>query len=94
MSELIIHIGMGKAASTTIQKRILTQSTSPISIGRHHFSEYKELGIDPTWWRGLTSPNSSEANKAIDYLKENYLDLYPRVVLTDEVISSSCDCVP
>lgn len=90
MTELIIHFGMGKSASTTIQRSVLGDPSAPQSIGRHKTAEMQALGLEPMWWRGLVAPpGHPNVETALAHLKRHYLDHYPKVVLSDEVISSS-----
>lgn len=90
MTELIIHFGMGKSASTTIQRSVLGDPSAPQSIGRHKTAEMQALGLEPMWWRGLVAPpGHPNVETALAHLKRHYLDHYPKVVLSDEVISAS-----
>lgn len=88
MSKLVIHVGMGKAASTTIQRGVLSCLSSPVSIGRHDWSITEEMELPRFWWRGLSSDNKDISSKAINALNE-ILKAHSLVVLSDEVFSSS-----
>lgn len=89
MHELVIHIGMGKAASTTIQKSVLSHPDAPVNICRHNIEELKKKRLKQLWWRGLVSPPSPIAEKAKKILINKYLHQHHLVVLSDESISTS-----
>lgn len=83
MKKLVIHIGMGKSASTTIQKSVLGHSTAPVSIGRHKPAVCPAL--PPFWWRGLVSPREQDVEQTKKILLEKYFTKTNLVVISDEV---------
>lgn len=89
MHELVIHIGMGKSASTTIQKNVLSHPDAPVNICRHNEKELKRKKLTQLWWRGLLSPLSPNAKKAKEILINKYINQHQLVVLSDESISTS-----
>lgn len=89
MHELVIHIGMGKAASTTIQKNVLLHADAPIVISRHKRERDDSIGLKPMWWRGLCSTKKDQVEEAKKILKTHFLPKNTKMVLSDEVIAGS-----
>ncbi len=89
MGLLLVHIGMGKAASTTIQRSVLSHVTAPLSIGRHKRNHNIESAFGRMWWRVLMSPDSVLSDPVRELIENQYLNAEELVVLTDEVISAS-----
>ena len=89
MAELVLHIGMGKAASTTIQRNLLGNPAAPPSIGRHNAKVDEARGLPAMWWRGLMTPSIERAGQAKEILEREYIDSNNLVVLSDEIIGAS-----
>lgn len=89
MAELVVHVGMGKAASTTIQRSVLGDPSAPKSIGRHNRSSEESNTLGPMWWRHLMSPVPELADSALRAVERVCHSDHGVVVLSDEVVSAS-----
>jgi hypothetical protein len=90
VGELIVHPGLGKAASTAIQQCVLTSPGAPHSISRFSQPRNGRDYMEWMWWRGLMAP---PACKAADAARQRLLleiaQQQGRVALSDEVFSSA-----
>jgi hypothetical protein len=88
---LIVHAGMGKAGSTTIQKHVLTSFGAPPTISRWcvRSDERETVGPAGFWWRQLCSGDPGVAAPAFDRLKRQLSESKDPIVLSDEVLSAS-----
>lgn len=91
MSEVILHLGMGKSASTTIQKNILQDPEAPLVISRHYRERDESSGLQPMWWRGLCCNKLDRVEQAKSIFQRFFLNRSEKIVLSDEVIAGSPD---
>jgi hypothetical protein len=90
MPKLIIHIGMGKAASTTIQREVMKVDSAPYCISRNNqTADYVRYGSQGFWWRGLLSSKPDISTLAIEKLNKLLATTSDTIFLSDEVFSSS-----